>query len=353
MLRDKLIGGTSTKALKYVAVASNTSPFVEVYSFGPSGFGSKFANPASLPSASVGSNATTKGLVFSPNGDFLIVGIDTATDPRYALYPFSSSGFGTRVANQITGLGCNRAYAWRPDQSGIAVGINTGGQMLSMHSFSGSGIGSAYASLPAAFALNFGRTVAVHPSNNAVVATYSASPFVVASALTSSGYGSVYSSPASGIGATNWPYDAEFSPSGSSIVITTDASPWVAGYAWTSGSGFGSKFSNPPAGSALSRSPLALSFHPNGNYVAFSQGLNGIYIYAYNDSTGFGSLAVTATPGGFVYDVQFSRDGKYLAVTHTGSPYLSMYNWTGSAVGSKLSDPASLPAGECYSVALF
>lgn len=349
MLRDKLIGGTSDKALKYVAVASNTSPFVEVYSFGPSGFGSKFANPASLPSASVGSNATTKGLVFSPKGDYLIVGIANTTDPRYALYPFSSSGFGTRIATQSLGV-ADRAYAWRPDQSGIALTLRSGA-LMSMRSFT-TDIGAAYTSQPAPLnGSQDGRSVAVHPANNAVAATWATSPYVGAAVLTSNGYGAAYSAPATGVGATSWPWDVEFSPSGNSIVITTDASPWVAGYAWTSGSGFGSKFSNPS--SALSRSPLALSFHPNGNYVAFSQGLNGIYVYAYNDSTGFGSLAVTASPGGFVYDVQFSRDGKYLAVTHDGSPYISMYNWTGSAVGSKLSNPASLPAGECYSVALF
>ena len=79
---------------QYVAVAHNTSPFVTAYPWFGSGFGAKFANPATLPTG-IG-----YGIAFSPAGD--AVAVSHATSPYVSAYAWSGSGFGTKFANPAT-----------------------------------------------------------------------------------------------------------------------------------------------------------------------------------------------------------------------------------------------------------
>jgi hypothetical protein len=76
-----------------IAVVHNSSPYVTTYPWS-SGFGTKYANPATLPTG-----AAALGLAFSPDGaDIAVAHIGS---PYITVYPWSA-GFGTKYANPAT-----------------------------------------------------------------------------------------------------------------------------------------------------------------------------------------------------------------------------------------------------------
>jgi hypothetical protein len=81
-----------------IAVTSVNSPWVQVYPWvSGTGFGTKYANPATLPSGTPNINYAS----FSPTGSDLAV--STGSTPWVQVYPLvSGSGFGTKYANPVT-----------------------------------------------------------------------------------------------------------------------------------------------------------------------------------------------------------------------------------------------------------
>jgi hypothetical protein len=97
---------SATPALpQYIAVGSTNTPFVTAYPWSGSGFGTKFTNPATLPTG----NCNT--VAFSPSGNAIAVAHDIS--PFVTAYAWSGSGFGTKFANPATlpaGLGNGVAF---------------------------------------------------------------------------------------------------------------------------------------------------------------------------------------------------------------------------------------------------
>ena len=77
-----------------IAVAHETTPRITVYPWSSSGFGTKFANPLTLPTGD------GNGVSFSPSKNAIVV-VSTLT-PYVTAYPWSSSGFGTKYTNPVT-----------------------------------------------------------------------------------------------------------------------------------------------------------------------------------------------------------------------------------------------------------
>ena len=79
-----------------IAVAHTTTPFISAYSWSSStGFGVKFADPATLPTG------TGNDLTFSPAGNAIAVA--HATTPFISAYPWSvGGGFGTKYTDPTT-----------------------------------------------------------------------------------------------------------------------------------------------------------------------------------------------------------------------------------------------------------
>jgi hypothetical protein len=79
-----------------IAVTSNATPFVLAYPWSSSGFGTKYANPTTLP------GGFGKGVAFSPLGDAIAVGFGGAS-PYLRVYRWSSAtGFGAAYSNPAT-----------------------------------------------------------------------------------------------------------------------------------------------------------------------------------------------------------------------------------------------------------
>ena len=115
-----------------VAFAHITSPFVTAYPWS-SGFGTKYANPASLPVAA------GRALDFSTNGAAIVVGQDGS--PRVSAYPWSS-GFGTKyTAPASSPAGVALGVRFHPTENvvGLAVENEIGLQAYAFTSASGWG----------------------------------------------------------------------------------------------------------------------------------------------------------------------------------------------------------------------
>ena len=88
-----------------IAVAYDTSPFISAYPWSGSGFGTKYADPATLPPAEGG------GVAFSTDGSAIAVA--HGTSPLITAYPWSGSGFGTKYTDPATlptGVGLGVAF---------------------------------------------------------------------------------------------------------------------------------------------------------------------------------------------------------------------------------------------------
>ena len=102
----------------FVAVAHATTPFVSAYPWSDSGFGVKFANPATLPAGD------GNGVAFSPAGNTIAVA--HTTTPFITAYPWSASGFGTKFTNPATlPAGDGNGVAFSPAGNAIAVAHTT------------------------------------------------------------------------------------------------------------------------------------------------------------------------------------------------------------------------------------
>ena len=74
-----------------VVISHSTTPFVAAYPWSSAGFGSKYANPTTLPAS------TGNGVAFDPSGGSVVIA--HATSPFVSAYPWSSAGFGSKYAN--------------------------------------------------------------------------------------------------------------------------------------------------------------------------------------------------------------------------------------------------------------
>ena len=117
-------------------------------------------------------------------------------------------------------------------------------------------------------------------------------------------------------------------------------------YTWTDASGFGGKYADPST--AIPLFGQGIAFAPNGSAIAVTS-TGSPYISAYAWSyLGFGAkYANPATlPPNNSYRVAFSPFSNAIAVSHTSNPFISVYPWNSTTgFGTKYANPATLPAG--------
>ena len=125
-------------AKQFLAIAiSDGSPYVTAYSWSAAGFGAKFANPATLPSAA------GYGAAFSPAGTALAISHNVS--PYLTVYPWSSAGFGTKYANPATlPTGTGQGVAFSSSGTEIAIAHYTS-PYVTAYPWSASGFGTKFA----------------------------------------------------------------------------------------------------------------------------------------------------------------------------------------------------------------
>jgi hypothetical protein len=278
-------GGGAAVPTNFIAVGFTASPNIHVYSWLP-GFGTKYANPSTLPADS------GRSVTWNAAKDTIAVSFDNT--PYVAVYPWTNAGgFGTKYSDPATTpTGNAGGVAFSSNGSNIAVAHNTSPRVTA-YPWSGSGFGTKYAN-PATLPPDDGKAVAFNSSGNAlsVGSAGSGGTSRINVYAWSSGFSTRYAP--SVIERTV--QGTAFSPAGTTIGFATTAPPYVDIYPWNN-PGFGTKYSNP--GSSLPDEGYGIGFSADSTAVAIAHNLSP-YISAYPWSPGFGtkyadpSTAVTA-----------------------------------------------------------
>lgn len=158
----------------------------------------------------------------------------------------------------------------------------------------------------------------------------------------STGFGSKYADPSSGIGSSANFF--QFSPNDDLVAVATENSPYVHVYQWNAG--WGTKYSNPstlPA-NALSR----VRFNAAQNVIAMGGFTTSPYVHAYpwDNTTGFGTKFTDpgTPPTGNIAGMGYSNNGNYLIYAHVNSPWFTAYDATTTGFGTKYANPVGISA---------
>jgi WD40 repeat protein len=327
--------GNSNQIGQFIAVTSEAAPYLNVYPWSASGFGTKYANPTISPSTNTG------GTDFNLLGNFLAMG--------YSVYPWSSAGFGAKYADPVTVAASPTGVKFSPAGDVIAIS-HLISPYISAYPWSGNGFGTKYSN-PATLPTNFGNDVAFSPAGNAVAVASTDTPFILVYPWNvSTGFGTKYANPATLPPANG--NGVAFNPAGDAIAVAHQLSPFIAAYPWNAGTGFGTKYANPATLPTQNGNKVA--FSPAGNAIALAHN-NSPYVTAYTWSgAGFGTKYAdpAASPNSNAQSVAFTAAGDAIAVGTQFSPFVSAYPWSaGSGFGTKFTNPAVLPAGASSGVA--
>jgi hypothetical protein len=339
MLSDKLRASTARKKSQYLAVAHFSSPFITVYPWSSSGFGTKFANPVTLPTG----NAT--GVDFHPDGTAIAVA--HSTSPFVTAYAWSENGFGTKYTNPVI-LPTGNATAVKFNSTGNAVAVShNNSPFVSVYRWTVSGFGTKFTD-PAILPPGVVQDLAFSPDNTALAITHNDSPYVSAYAWSNTGFGNKFANPATlpAGGALR----VKFNPSSTAIVVTNNSGGtgiFMTGYPWSS-SGFGTRFSNPAESVYVIR---ALSFNNKGDIVITGDDNSTVTFTSFNPSGFAGQIGSASSLGmSQIYDVSTSPNDNNLAIAAVASPSIRVYPFSGTNLGSPFANPATLPANSGYAL---
>lgn len=144
-----------------VAFSHASSPYISAYAWSGGTFSTKYSNPSTLPAGAP--SGLGRNLSFSENGNYLA--ICHATSPYVTVYAWSASGFGSKVANPST-LPPGTGYGVAFTPGAIFIGLASS-PYVHAYAFS-SGFGAKFTD-PATAATGAGYSIAVSPANDAVV----------------------------------------------------------------------------------------------------------------------------------------------------------------------------------------
>lgn len=202
------------------------------------GFGTKFSGPATYANGQ-------RDIIFSPADDFIAM-VSTSA-PRISAYPWSGAGFGTKLADpaSIPNL-ASTSIDFTNAGTAVAMAGSSVSPYVAAWAFSGSGFGSKFSD-PSTAPTGDGQSVAFSkPSDSAVLIGHWVSPFLSAYPWSGSGFGTKFANPAT---LPSWICkEARISADESTVVVAMTDAPGIIGYAWNPATGLGTKFANPATG---------------------------------------------------------------------------------------------------------
>ena len=310
------------------------------------GFGSKYANPATLPTA--GSAALDRSVAFSPDGS--AVAFTYGYSPWVTVYRWTINGFGQAFSSPTTPLPSKPlSVTFSPDGNAILF-TTTDSPYVHAYSWSSSGFGSKYSNPSSLFTSSSYHGVFM-PSNNAVVLGLDASPRIGAYAWSSStGFGAMYANPATLPSSTS--FAVASSPSGNNVILATQSTPYIHAYPWSSASGFGAKYANPSQLTAAQD----IKWTPDGQSVVVASSSTQ-YLYQWSGA-GFGTRYSSSDVGQTVtsYGCALSPAGNVAVFalysgSFTSDPLIRAYPISASGFGTVYPTPSVGPGGNVYYVA--
>jgi len=342
------IGTIASQAIPHdlILLAHNSSPFISVYTWNPrgasQGWGTKYANPASLPAGN------GYKIVMHPSGKS--IAITHFTTPFVSAYAWTySGGFGSKYSDPSpvvtkASVSNGEGIAFSPDGNDFIYSYFGGGSAnppyFNAHAWTNSsGFGTQYSN-PATQTTSDAGTIQWSPSGADIVIPAASTGTTSATAYPwSSGFGTKYANPATANGGRG----VAWAPNGNDVLmgnVPSSGTERIVAYTWSSG--WGTKYSapaTPPAGNVS-----MVDWNPTGSAVGCSH-FTTPFTTAYPWSAGFGTKyadpASLPLLGGFSFKWS-KREGKDLAVGFDSSPRIYVYPWS-SGFGTKYADPATLP----------
>ena len=323
-----------------------------VYSFESTGFGTKFANPATAPAGGIADVAVAS--------DTSAVIYTAGQSPYQSAYPLTATAYGTKFSNPATPLSFSFPTAVSLNASNSVVsfgGVKPSPPPFNAWAFSTStGYGTRYASYQ--YTGTTGQDVLDsdwRPQEDSWLAAMQGTTQKVAVFKWSNGWAeetrkTPATQPSGGISSTRWSKD------GNVVGVAHLDSPFVTAFPWDQTTYFGTKFSDPatlPTGSST-----GVSFNVSDNAIVVShENSPFITAYVFSTSTGFGTKYAnpTSLPSCSAYAqlVVFSKLGTEVFVLLDQSPYIQAYSWdTASGFGTRFSNPATLPTDVCNGLAV-
>ena len=272
-----------------ISIGTSNTPWISVWQWSSLGFGTKYANPASLL------NPTSNG----PAGYAWTTSVDALLTANYGQpqsYPqawrWSASGFGTKYSN-ATNFGYAEGVSINGDSTLVAFNGSASPGFVHLYPWSSTtGFGTKYAT--ATFSPNpisaGWQQLSFNKVTNDLALGRGSTPNVFACSVSSAGFGTQYSSPATPLASgTN---GLLFSPDGASIGMVNSGIPSLNAYAW--GSGFGTKYSNPV--SLTFSSQQSMDWASTTNAIVGTSNSTAPYANIYGwSSAGFGSKYTVPT----------------------------------------------------------
>jgi len=293
-----------------IAVAHDESPYVTAWPWSGSGFGTKFTNPGILPAGN------GDGVTFTVAGD--AISVAHWNSPFVTIYPWSGSGFGTKFTNPgiLPPSSIGRGPAFTTAGDAFAIGGIVSPHLV-VYPWSGSGFGTKFTN-PGTIPTGSRGDVAFTTAGDAIAAVGNAIDYIDVYQWSGSGFGTRFTGP------TGLPF---YTLSSVDFTDTDNAIAVGDGVAWPwSGSGFGTKFTDPspqPVGTN------GLVFVPIADAIAFAT-YAGAYISAYEwSASGFGTkyAGASSPPPSGALGVAFTATGDAVAVAHAITPFVSVYTW--------------------------
>lgn len=303
------------------------------------GWGDKYSNPATSPTG------RTSDSKFRPQGDAVGWAL-LSVSPRAEAYAFSASGYGSRYANMSTIPDPSTiSFSWSPDGSQVLVGsTDSVASITGLFAYAwSSGWGSKYSN---PVGLEPGGRASFAKNGSYIFTNELASPYLAAYAWSSSGFGSKFSDPAAAVESSSSTPESNYD--NTVVIVGNSATPYVKAYAF-SGAGWGSAFSAPTSKftTQVVGSPSQVAFKSTDDYVAISHTCSisefGCAIYSW--SAGWGTLlSDPSTVDLRSYNGISWVGGTHLVVAKSTTPFLFMYQWSGSTWGTRLSGPVTQPS---------
>jgi hypothetical protein len=350
---------------EFMAISHVVSPFVSVYAW-DDGFGSKFANPATLPTGN-GSR-----IEFSRSNATLMVS-HPSSSPYISAYAWSGTGFGSKFADPgsaFTLTPSDVSFNYLNNVVALAASSDLDAVFVNAYAWDDStGWGTKYAD-PATLPPRRSSFVEFNNNENRLGDTLAVAG--VGSIFTppgdqpyaylyewNAGFGSKYADFATAVVGAQTTRGINFNSIDNAFAFGNFQSqqPYLI-HAWTNGTGFGSKFSD-PAGYTTEGVPGGVAFSYDNKAFMFGISTSSspnvpVKAYAWSDlgfGTKYANPSVTESSG-TTANITISRRNKYVASNRVSiSPYIVVYAWDSvSGFGSRIAAPGSLFAGAGFVV---
>lgn len=180
------------------------------------------------------------------------------------------------------------------------------------------------------------RGVAVHPSGNYVAVGGIGSPYVRSYTIVGGTFGT--SAQGVGSGYINSAYKLAWNSAGTALLIGHTSYPYATIFGFNAATNTYDTARYTPPSTYISGDAYSVDWHPTGSYVALGTG-SSPYINVYAISgTAWGSKSSNPStlPANVVNGIKFSPNGQYIALAEQ-SGYVSVYGFSSGVIGTRYS----------------